>query len=82
MRVRGPLRTNDLAAVRRAACAGIGIAALPSFGIARDLESGALTSLLDSFALPPIKVWAIYASRRHQSARLKAFLAWLPTTLR
>jgi len=81
VRLAGPLRTNDLEAIHAAARAGIGIAVLPSFAVAGDLESGALRLLLDSFTLPPVKVWAVHAGRRHRSARLRAFLGWLVTAI-
>ena len=82
VRVSGPLRVNDVEAIHAAALAGIGIAVLPSFAVADDLRSGALKPLLESFTLPPMTVWAVHTSRRHRSARLRAFLAWLATAVR
>jgi DNA-binding transcriptional LysR family regulator len=82
VRVSGPLRVNDVEAVHAAALAGIGIAVLPSFAVANDLRSGALRPLLESFTLPPMTVWAVHTGRRHRSARLRVFLAWLATTMK
>lgn len=82
VRVSGPLRVNDVEATHAAALAGIGVAALPSYAVADDLRTGALKPLLESFTLPPMTVWAVHTSRRHRSARLRAFLAWLGTALR
>jgi DNA-binding transcriptional LysR family regulator len=77
VRVSGPLRTNDMEAIHAAALAGLGIAVLPSYGIADDLKSNRLRALLESFTLPPMKVWAVHTGRRHRSARLRVFLDWL-----
>ncbi len=77
VRVAGPLRTNDMEAIHAAALAGLGIAVLPSYAIADDVKSGGLRVLLESFTLPPMKVWAVHTGRRHRSARLRVFLDWL-----
>ncbi|TPV93125.1 MAG: hypothetical protein B7733_22125 [Myxococcales bacterium FL481] len=47
---RSRLRVNGLSMVRQSALADIGIAQLPAFAVADDLERGDLVSLLDSHA--------------------------------
>ncbi len=82
VRVGGPLRTNDIEALCVAALGGLGIAMLPSFVVEGDLASGALQPLLEEFAPPRIKVWAVYHERRHLSPRVRVFLDWLVASLR
>lgn len=77
VRVRGPLRTNDVDAIHAAARGGVGVALLPSFAVADDLATGALVRLLPSYTLPTVPVWAVHAGGRHRSARVRVFLDWL-----
>lgn len=81
VRVAGPLRTNDMEALCEGARAGLGVAVLPSYAIAPDLAAGRLRTLLDAFTLPRMKIWAVHPGRKHRSARLRAFLDWLVTTV-
>jgi DNA-binding transcriptional LysR family regulator len=82
VRVRGPLRTNDVDAIHAAARAGVGIAALPSFAVPDDLAAGTVAPLLASFTLPQVPVWAVHAGGRHRSARVRVFVDWLAKAIR
>jgi len=50
--VRSKLHANDTRVLREGALNGIGIAVLPHFLVAGDLESGALVELLPEFPIP------------------------------
>ncbi len=54
--------------------AGMGLARLADYHIATELEQGQLVTVLDDFELEREPIYAVYASRRHLSARVRAFL--------
>ena len=53
---------------------GMGIARLADYHITTELQSGQLCTLLDGYELEREPIYAVYASRRHLSARVRAFL--------
>jgi DNA-binding transcriptional LysR family regulator len=53
---------------------GMGIARLADYHITTELHSGQLCTLLDAYELEREPIYAVYASRRHLSARVRAFL--------
>ncbi|MEX3008540.1 LysR family transcriptional regulator [Hoeflea sp. TYP-13] len=59
------------------ALAGVGITRLPSMACERELASGALVPLLTRFEEEPIGVYAIYPSRTHLAAKVRAFVDYL-----
>ncbi|WP_371325235.1 LysR family transcriptional regulator [Dechloromonas sp. ZY10] len=68
---------NEATVLHRAALAGGGIALLPTYLVAADLASGALVAVLPEWELPPLTLYALYASRRHQSPALRQLLDYL-----
>lgn len=60
--------------VHRAALAGHGIAILPAFLCANDLSAGKLVRVLDGWSPGETAVHLVYPSRRHLSARVRAFV--------
>ena len=60
-----------------AALAGVGITRLPSMACERELDSGALVPLLGRFEEEPIGVYAVYPSRIHLAAKVRAFVDFL-----
>jgi DNA-binding transcriptional LysR family regulator len=80
--VRGPLRSNDVEALRHAARAGMGIAALPSFLADPDIHAGALRRVMPRFSGPLVDIFAVYPQRRHLPARVRAALDFLVRALR
>jgi DNA-binding transcriptional LysR family regulator len=60
--------------VHRAALAGHGIAVLPAFLCANDLERGTLVHVLDGWSPGEVSVHLVYPSSRHLSARVRAFV--------
>lgn len=79
----GQSRTVDVAprllstssdAVREAACAGAGIAMLPTFLVDDALARGALRAVLPGWSLGTLKIHALHPNRRTHPARLRVFL--------
>lgn len=62
---------------RHAALAGVGIIWQPTFIIGDDLRAGRLVPVLPGFSLPDIDVLAVYPSRRHLSAKVRAMIDFL-----
>ncbi|MBW6528301.1 LysR family transcriptional regulator [Sphingomonas sp. RHCKR7] len=67
------LGLSSLVMVRDAALAGVGAARLPISLVARDLAAGRL-ALWGEVDAAPIRLWALYPTRRLLSARVAAFL--------
>ncbi|MGH8680922.1 MAG: LysR family transcriptional regulator [Burkholderiales bacterium] len=77
VRVDGMLRSNSVDLLRAATVAGAGVAVLPSFVVGDDLKGGRLKAVLTEYALPVYGVYAVYPSRKHLSAKVKAFVEFL-----
>lgn len=75
--VNGFLTANNGDVLRVAALAGEGIVSQPSFIVGNDLLSGRLVPLLEHYAAPPLTVYAVYPSRRHLAAKVRAFVDFL-----
>ncbi|HEX5514574.1 MAG TPA: LysR family transcriptional regulator [Gammaproteobacteria bacterium] len=75
--VNGFLTANNGDVLRVAALAGEGIVSQPSFIVGDDLLSGRLVPLLEDYAAPPLTVYAVYPSRRHLAAKVRAFVDFL-----
>ncbi|UAK23178.1 LysR family transcriptional regulator [Sphingomonas nostoxanthinifaciens] len=82
VRVGVRLRTNSGDTARSVALAGEAITWQPSFLIGDDLRSGALVALLPGFSLPDIDILALYASRRHLSAKVRLMVDFLSEAFR
>lgn len=80
--LKGNLKSNSPYLLRSFACEGLGIARLSELHIGHDLASGRLVPLLEKFHLEVEEpVFAIYASRRNLSPRIKVFLDFLSEKL-
>ncbi len=77
VRVTGPVHSNNGAFAAALARAGVGIAYEPDFIVGADLRAGALVPILRAFAPPPSPIHVVYASRRHLSAKVRAFADFL-----
>jgi DNA-binding transcriptional LysR family regulator len=75
------LRVETLLAIRAAALAGIGLAALPDFVVQEDLASGALRSLLPAVTFAPVAAHALYRVEARGAPRIEALLAHLRATM-
>ncbi len=81
VQLKGPLRSNNKSALMTAACAGLGIAALPTYVVHGAIASGALVSLLGDWALPTQEMHAVYPSPRMVPAKVNGFVEWLHAQL-
>jgi len=76
-RVGGPLHANNGRMLAALAVEGAGLCYEPDFIVGPELASGRLVPLLADYATPDIPVHAAYPSRRHLSAKVRAFVDWL-----
>ncbi|WP_136658948.1 LysR family transcriptional regulator [Nitratireductor sp. XY-223] len=60
-----------------AALAGVGITRLPSMACETEIASGALVPILTRYEEDPIGVFALYPSREHLAAKVRAFVDFL-----
>jgi DNA-binding transcriptional LysR family regulator len=81
VQVRGPLRSNDLAAVLAAACAGHGVAALPWYVAREGISDGSIRQVLHGFALPAQELHAVYPSPKLLPSKVATFIAYLQAQL-
>ncbi len=75
--VRGPLRSNSGELLRAAAVAGAGVMLLPTFYVGEDLELGRLKAVLTDYNVQEYGIYAVYPSRKHLTAKVKAFVDFL-----
>ena len=77
VRVGGPLHANSGELLVAAAVAGMGVVFEPDFVVGPHLARGELERVLLEYAGPKLDVWAVYPSRRHLSAKVRTFVAYL-----
>ncbi len=75
--VTGPVHANNGRFLEALAVAGLGIAYEPDFIVGPDVRAGRLVPLLRDFAPPPAGIHVVYPSRRHLSAKVRAFTDFL-----
>ena len=68
---------NEATALLRAALAGGGLALQPTYLANPHLADGSLQRVLPEWTLPDMAVYALYTSRRHLSASVRALLDFL-----
>lgn len=81
VRVAGRFSANAARALARAACAGLGIALLPTLLIERDIAAGTLVHVLADYRRTVGGVYAVYPSRRQLSPAISAFIDYVSTVL-
>jgi DNA-binding transcriptional LysR family regulator len=77
VKVGGPLHANSGELLVAAAVAGLGVVLEPDFVVAPLLARGELQRVLPGYPGPKLDVWAVYPSRRHLSAKVRMFVAFL-----
>lgn len=77
VRVRGAMQTNNGDTAAAAAIAGLGIIWQPTFIIGPALRAGRLVPILPGYRIPDIDILAVYPSRRHLSAKVRAMIDFL-----
>ncbi len=81
VQLKGPMRSNNKSALMEAACADLGIAALPTYVVHDALTNGALIKLLDDWSLPTQEMHAVCPSPRMVPAKVNCFIEWLQEQL-
>lgn len=79
--VTGPLRCNDVRALRDAAVAGLGVAVLPQSLVEDDLAAARLAPVLQGFAPAVAALWALFPSR-HVPVKSRVFVQHLVSALK
>ncbi len=80
--VDGPLTANNGDLLLAACLAGHGIYQAPSFFFGDALAQDRLVTLLEEYEPQPVGVYAVYAQNRQISAKVRAFVDYLVTTLK
>lgn len=75
--VHGLLETNDGQIVRAAALDGMGILVQPVYIVYDDIVAGRLVPVLDDWDLPHLTINLAYPSRKHLSAKVRAFIDFM-----
>ncbi|QVQ26190.1 LysR family transcriptional regulator [Achromobacter deleyi] len=75
--VRGRYKVSSSLAVRDALRAGFGVSLVPRVYVQGDLDSGALQAALQDWSPDQTFVYAVYPSRRHMVAKVRAFVDFL-----
>ena len=76
VRVRGNFAANNSEVLREAILAGIGIGVAPNWLFGNELQTH-LKVVLREFSPRPLPIHAVYPSRRHVSAKVRALLEFL-----
>ena len=77
IRIDGPVHANNGRFNMALAANGLGIAREPDFIVGPDVKSGRLKPILCRFEPPPLNIYVVYPSRRHLSAKVRAFADFL-----
>jgi DNA-binding transcriptional LysR family regulator len=77
VKAHGSIRANSADALRAAALGGIGVVLLPSYIVGEELADGRLKAVLTDCEAPESGIYAVYPSRRHLSAKVRAFVDFL-----
>ncbi len=77
----GRLRANAGWAMREMALSGLGVALLPTFLVADDLESGALEVVLADQLDADIDLMAVIPHRKQVTAKVRAFIDFIVATM-
>jgi len=80
--VAGRFSAASGAVLRQAALAGMGLAVLPSFMVARDIQAGRLIPVVDSFQGVELGVYALYPQARRVPGKVRAFVDLLVASFR
>jgi DNA-binding transcriptional LysR family regulator len=75
--IAGRYRVTSSLAVRDALLAGFGLSLVPRIYVAEQIRRGELTTVLDDWPSTETSVYALYPSKKHMSAKVKAFLEFV-----
>ncbi len=74
---RGSLSTNDGTVLREAMLAGLGLAVIPYFMVARDVTAGRAELVLEGHRSSDVGIYAVVSSARGQPLRVRALIEHL-----
>jgi DNA-binding transcriptional LysR family regulator len=77
----GRLRITAAEGVRDAVLSDLGLAVAPESMFAAELRKGVVKTVLDDWTLPPMELWAVFATGRRASAKARAFVAFIEEAL-
>jgi DNA-binding transcriptional LysR family regulator len=77
VRIAGPVHANNGRFLAAVAASGMAISLEPDFIVGEDLASGRLVPLLTDFRPPAASIYVVYPSRRHLSAKVRAFVDFI-----
>lgn len=77
VRVFGTTQTNNGDLLASVAAQGLGICCEPDFIVAPHVAAGRLKQVLTAYTAPVSSIYAVYPSRRHLSAKVRAFIDFL-----
>ena len=77
VKIDGPIQANSGHFLAALAASGVGIACEPDFIVGPDVRAGRLVRILRGFEPPPWSIYVVYPSRRHLSAKVRAFAEFL-----
>jgi DNA-binding transcriptional LysR family regulator len=77
----GAVRADNGDMLRLAAVHGIGLIFQPRFIVEEDLRAGRLVQVLNDYTSEGLGIYAVYPSRRHLSAKVRAFVDLLAAHL-
>jgi DNA-binding transcriptional LysR family regulator len=77
VRVAGPIHANNGGFLDALAVEGTGVVYAPDFIVGPDVMAGKLTPILREFQPPAASIYVVYPSRRHLSAKVRAFTDFL-----
>ncbi len=71
------LEANDPEVCKRAALAGLGVTMVPEFCVVEEIANGSLVSILEDYIPEGNAFYAVYAQRRHVSAKVRVFVDFM-----
>jgi LysR family transcriptional regulator, regulator for bpeEF and oprC len=80
-KINGPLNFNNLESLLESAVRGLGIVMMPTFLIWDAMRSGKLRVILHAYTAPGEQVYAVCLPHEAASPKVKAFIAFLRSTL-
>ena len=77
--ISGRVNANNLAFLRNAARASLGIVSIPIWMVEDDIEQGRLVPLLENFPMVPssVPIHAVFVHNRHLAPKIRAFIDYL-----
>ena len=80
--MKGRVRVSAVEGVRAAALGDVGLAIATEWMSQPEIESGAVTPVLNDWDLPPVELWAVSPTGRQVSAYAGAFVEFVQQTIR